>query len=226
MAANYYLKKESEAEQEHYDWKQIISEYMEAPGGGGSITRQVSSTITWGITFTAGVTFEGVNAALGGQYSESKTFSTSYTFNLLAGETARIIYVPKIHFINGWLTKTIEGSPVMGPFPPPPLRMVIDNQWVQIHFPLDGGRFTLEYDKPTFYTDSRFRGTAIRLDKGGHDWGSIPNDEISSLRVPENYTVALFKDTRFKGESIIFGPGDYPYVGDNFNDQTSSINIW
>jgi hypothetical protein len=195
---------------------------MEAPGGGGSIRREVSSTITWGITFD--VSFAAINATLGGQYSESKTFSTSYTFNLLAGETARIIYVPKIHFINGRLTMVIESDII--PATPLPPRTVIDNQWVQIHFPLDGGRFTLEYDRPTFYTDSRFRGQAIRLDKGGHDWGSIPNDEISSLRVPENYTVALFKDTRFQGESIIFRPGDHPYVGDNFNDQTSSIKIW
>lgn len=225
MAAKISIQKVSEADQERYDWKQIISEYMEAPGGGGSIKREVSSTITWGITFTAGgVVFGEINAALGGQYSESKTFTDSYTFNLLPGETARIIYVPKIHFINGSLTKIIESDPIAAtPLPP---RIVIDNQPVQIHFPVDGGRFTLEYDRPTFYTDSRFRGQAIRLDKGGHDWGSIPNDEISSLRVPENYTVALFKDTRFQGESIIFGPGDHPYVGDNFNDQTSSINIW
>jgi hypothetical protein len=131
--------------------------------------------------------------------------------------------------MNGWLTITAGGDIIPtpgGPSIPTKEVVVLDHMWVQIHFPLDGGTFDLEFDVPTFYTDSWYHGQAIRLTKGGHDWGSIPNDAISSLRVPENFTVALFKDTHFQGESITFGPGNYPYVGDNFNDQTSSINIW
>lgn len=230
MPENYSFEKQWEADQDRFDWRQAVSEYVSAPGGGGTVTRVVSATITWGITFSEGISFESVNAAVGGSYSEAKTFGDNYTMNLLGEEKARIIYVPKIHFMNGWLTKTTGGDiipvPSGNPPIPTPVTTEIDHQWIQIHFPVDGGTFELEYDVPTFYTDSWYKGQAIRLTKGVYDWGSIPNDAISSLRVPENYTVALFKDTHFKGESKVFGQGDYPYVGDDFNDQTSSINIW
>lgn len=225
MTILYSFEKQWEGDQDRPDWRQVVSDYILAPGGGGSITKSVSSTVTWGITIDLGISFEHLNASVGGNYSEARTFGEDYRFDLLAGEKARIIFIPKMRFMNGWLTIKEITRP-HGPHTPTQTEVILDQEWTQIHFPIDGGYFTLEHDVPTFYTDSQYQGQVHRLNKGDYDWGSIPNDVISSVRVPLGYTVKLFKDTKFQGESQEFKTGDYPYVGDNFNDQVSSIQVW
>ncbi|MBO3458588.1 beta/gamma crystallin family protein [Aetokthonos hydrillicola Thurmond2011] len=74
------------------------------------------------------------------------------------------------------------------------------------------------------YDDSQYRGFAQTLDVGNYDWGQIHNDTISSLRVPDGMRVTLYSDTHFQGKSKTFTQ-DTPYVGDDFNDITSSIIV-
>lgn len=74
------------------------------------------------------------------------------------------------------------------------------------------------------YDDYQFQGFAQALDPGKYDWGQIHNDTISSLKIPANMKVTLYSDIRFSGQSKTF-TADTPYVGDDFNDQTSSIII-
>lgn len=74
------------------------------------------------------------------------------------------------------------------------------------------------------YDDSQYRGASQALGIGQYDWGQIKNDSISSLKVPTGMKVTLYSDTRFGGKSKMF-TADTPYVGDDFNDITSSIII-
>lgn len=74
------------------------------------------------------------------------------------------------------------------------------------------------------YDDSQFQGFAQALDPGRYDWGQIHNDTISSVKVPVGLKVTLYSDTQFSGQSKTFTT-DTPYVGDDFNDLTSSIVI-
>lgn len=74
------------------------------------------------------------------------------------------------------------------------------------------------------YDDSQYRGASQALGIGRYDWGQIKNDGISSLKVPAGMTVTLYSDTHFRGQSKTF-TADTPYVGDDFNDQTSSMII-
>jgi predicted chitinase len=74
------------------------------------------------------------------------------------------------------------------------------------------------------YDDSQYQGFAQVLDIGQYDWGQIHNDAISSLRVPPGMKVTLYEDTYFQGKSKTFTQ-DTPYVGDDFNDLTSSIIV-
>jgi predicted chitinase/LysM repeat protein len=74
------------------------------------------------------------------------------------------------------------------------------------------------------YDDSRYRGANQALGVGRYDWGQVKNDTISSLKVPAGMQVTLYSDTHFGGRSKTF-TADTPYVGDDFNDQTSSIII-
>ncbi|GAX43974.1 hypothetical protein NIES4075_49890 [Tolypothrix sp. NIES-4075] len=74
------------------------------------------------------------------------------------------------------------------------------------------------------YDDSQYRGASQALGIGKYDWGQIKNDTISSLKVPAGMKVTLYSDTHFGGKSKTF-TADTPYVGDDFNDQTSSIII-
>jgi hypothetical protein len=74
------------------------------------------------------------------------------------------------------------------------------------------------------YDDSQYRGYRQELGAGSYGWGQIHNDTISSLRVPAGMSVTLYTDTHFQGRSKTFTK-DTPYVGDDFNDQTSSIVV-
>ncbi len=77
---------------------------------------------------------------------------------------------------------------------------------------------------PVVYDDSQYGGDWQALDVRSYDWPEIHNDTISSLRVPAGLKVTLFSDTHFMGESKAFTQ-DTPYVGDDMNDQTSSIKV-
>jgi hypothetical protein len=228
MPDTYTFDIQSQVDQLRPDLNQAVSEYVDAPGGGGSVTRQVSATCTWTLQAGISLSFGVVNSNLGGSYSESRTFGDNYIMTLLPGERARIAYTPNFRVVNALVTETSGGDIIPNPTGNSvPTQVVTDysNQPATINLPIDGGHFHLDYDGAHFYTDSQFRGTVIRLAKGDWDWGSIPNDAISSLRVPNNYTVEVFTDTHFQGASRTFGPGDYNYVGDDWNDQISSIKI-
>lgn len=79
-------------------------------------------------------------------------------------------------------------------------------------------------DQVIVYDDSQYQGFAQTLDIGNYDWGQIHNDTISSLRVPDGMKVTLYSDTHFQGKSKTFTQ-DIPYVGNDFNDITSSIKV-
>jgi len=74
--------------------------------------------------------------------------------------------------------------------------------------------------------DANFEGASATLDVGQYDWGQlgIPNDSLSSLRVPAGLRATLYDDTHFGGRSKTFAQ-DADYVGDDFNDITSSIVV-
>lgn len=78
----------------------------------------------------------------------------------------------------------------------------------------------------TIFEDPQFRGRSAELVVGRYDARrlGIANDSLSSLRVPQGLRVTLFEHDGFAGRSKQFG-GDAPFVGKEFNDQTSSIVV-
>jgi hypothetical protein len=86
-------------------------------------------------------------------------------------------------------------------------------------------------DNPTVaevFADRDYGGASLALAVGDYDiealQASLGNDAISSLKVVNGYKVALYTDARFAGVSKTF-TADTPYVGDDFNDQTSSVRV-
>lgn len=78
----------------------------------------------------------------------------------------------------------------------------------------------------TIYEDADFQGNSAALGVGRYDWGQlgIANDSLSSLKVPTGMTATLYEDTHFAGRSKTFTQ-DASYVGNDFNDITSSIVV-
>ncbi|MHC5771824.1 MAG: glycoside hydrolase family 19 protein, partial [Nostoc sp.] len=74
------------------------------------------------------------------------------------------------------------------------------------------------------YDDSQYLGASQVLGVGSYDWGQIKNDSISSVKVPAGMKVTFYSDTHFGGQSKTF-TADTPYVGDDFNDLTSSLIV-
>ncbi|MDJ0616414.1 MAG: Vps62-related protein [Calothrix sp. MO_192.B10] len=86
-------------------------------------------------------------------------------------------------------------------------------------------RNTIKRDFVYIYEDVNFDGKSAELLPGDYDMSSlgIPNDSLSSLKVPLGMKVTLYEHHGFAGRSKTF-THDTPRV-DDFNDITSSIKV-
>jgi hypothetical protein len=88
-------------------------------------------------------------------------------------------------------------------------------------------QFTIQKAGVTFFQDANFGGAAS-LPKGKGDYpvlpSDIPNDWMSSLRVPLGWTVQVFQDANFGGAACTFTT-DTSWVGPACNDIMSSFRI-
>ena len=82
--------------------------------------------------------------------------------------------------------------------------------------------------KATFYYHCWYDGPSVSLGRGNYDMHQIglPNDSISSLRVPAGLTVVLYQHAGFQGRSLRVMSDKICLVNDGFNDETSSIRIY
>lgn len=78
------------------------------------------------------------------------------------------------------------------------------------------------------YKDRNFAGKSLTLQVGEYrmsQLSKVGNDAISSIKVPEGYTVTLYADDNFKGRTLTCD-SDIAWLGaHNFNDITSSIIV-
>jgi hypothetical protein len=84
--------------------------------------------------------------------------------------------------------------------------------------------------KATFYTDVNYSGTAVSLGVSEYDWienAGIPNDAVSSVKVPSGLRVELYEHGSFEGRvlSLTSDTPDLRVSNLNFNDLASSIKI-
>ena len=115
--------------------------------------------------------------------------------------------------ISGSITK--DGNPIVGGTE----ISSSDYEFVAQIYPKPGAS-----DRVIVYTDSEYRGFAQILTQGRYDWGQIHNDVISSVKVPAGKKATFYSDVNFSGQTKTF-TADTPYVGNDFNDRTSSIVI-
>jgi hypothetical protein len=82
------------------------------------------------------------------------------------------------------------------------------------------------YFKVVIYPHTNYQGWSQTLTFGRYKLSDIfiGNDTLSSLKVPVGMTVTLYTDDNFSGYPKVF-ISDTPYVGDDFNDKTSSIVV-
>ncbi|MFF2093094.1 carbohydrate-binding domain-containing protein [Paenibacillus sp. NPDC058174] len=92
----------------------------------------------------------------------------------------------------------------------------------------NGGRVTIT----TFYEDSNYSGTARTLAPGSYTTAQlaaagIPDNWVSSIRVPLGYTVTIYDNDNFTGTQWIFtADTDFPSsTNPNANDKMSSVVI-
>lgn len=82
--------------------------------------------------------------------------------------------------------------------------------------------------KATFYYHCWYDGPSSQLGRGNYDMNQmgLPNDSISSVRVPAGLTVVLYEHAGFQGRSVTLTSDAVCLVNNGFNDQTSSIRIY
>ncbi|WP_157949883.1 Vps62-related protein [Vallitalea okinawensis] len=78
----------------------------------------------------------------------------------------------------------------------------------------------------TIYEHSNYGGSSQVLTPGSYnvDDLSIGNDELTSLRVPTGLKVTLYEHSNWEGDKSIYYM-DNSNVGDDWNDETSSIKV-
>lgn len=81
----------------------------------------------------------------------------------------------------------------------------------------------------TMYLDNDYQGKAVSFDIGRYDMedmirAGIPNDSISSLKVPLGYKLTVYRDIHFGGESKVYS-ADSSYVGNDWNDAITSFVV-
>jgi hypothetical protein len=79
------------------------------------------------------------------------------------------------------------------------------------------------------YQDINYGGRSASLGLGDYTLASLQakgfrNDDLSSLKVPFGYKVTLYADDNFRGTTRVI-TGDTNWIGNDFNDKTSSIKV-
>ena len=115
--------------------------------------------------------------------------------------------------IPGSITK--DGNPIVGGTE----ISSSDYEFVAQIYPKPGAN-----DRAIVYTDSEYQGFAQMLSLGRYNWGEIQNDVISSVKVTAGRKVTFYSDVNFSGQTKTF-TANTPYVGNDFNDRTSSIVV-
>ena len=82
----------------------------------------------------------------------------------------------------------------------------------------------------TFYADINYGGTAITLGVGNYTLSQlnakgIPNDWMSSLKVPDGWTVEVYEHDNFGGTKWTYTSSS-SWVGTDANDKMSSVKIF
>ncbi len=77
-------------------------------------------------------------------------------------------------------------------------------------------------DKVMIYAGTNFQGAYQELEPGKYD--IFGNDKLSSLKVPAGIKVTVYEATGCEGTSKTF-TSDVSWVGDDFKNKTSSINV-
>lgn len=111
-------------------------------------------------------------------------------------------------------TPTTPASPIPAPINPPPIETPPANTNEQV----------------TVYLDCNFEGASAELGEGDHDFRAleslgIPNNRISSIKVPNGYTVTLYNGFKFNGGIRIKTSDSACLIDDDFDNVTSAINI-
>ena len=198
-----------------------------ATKGPSQIAHSESTTVGFSAGLDIGVDiFEGLRTSLNVTYSMTYTDTTTYTFTVDPGRSARVIYIPNMHHFNGWIT-TYKSQPVLAPGAiglRETLVKDLDHVWCPLFFPVPGGKYELEYQEAICYVDQNFSGGSMLLPPGEYNNVEGIAGKISSLRVPDGFRVTLFERVNFQGKSKPF-TSDCFYVGDDFNDITSSIRV-
>ncbi|MFD9607580.1 peptidase inhibitor family I36 protein [Streptomyces sp. NPDC059970] len=78
----------------------------------------------------------------------------------------------------------------------------------------------------TVYTERDYQGKSQALKPGAYDASELKEgeDAISSVRVPEGWTVSLYEDPNFGGRAKLL-TSSTEYVGDDFDNVTSSLIV-
>jgi hypothetical protein len=85
----------------------------------------------------------------------------------------------------------------------------------------------LAFGQVTMFEDCDFRGNSRVFDVGRYNWNQLvlPNDVVSSLKVPTGYIVKLYDNANFRGESVSITTNTACLINQNFNDRMSSFEV-
>lgn len=87
------------------DMRKVITEWLHNPSETNTdVTHKEDVTVQWIIQSSVPIDFSIIKATLNLTYSESRTYGNTYKGNIGSKQTGRMIYIPNMHCIKGWIT--------------------------------------------------------------------------------------------------------------------------
>ncbi len=106
-------------------------------------------------------------------------------------------------------------------------QQVVVAQRIMSAAPIQTFSWPMTQARVTAFTDCPFSGSSVSLDIGDYNMNQIglPNDSISSLRVPSGLQIILYEHSNFEGASVAITSDATCLTDRGWNDRASSLKV-
>jgi hypothetical protein len=106
-------------------------------------------------------------------------------------------------------------------------QQVVVAQRVMSAGPIQTFSWPMTQARVTLFVDCPFVGTSVSLAPGNYNMNQIglPNDSISSVRVPSGLQLVLFEHSDFAGASVVITSDAACLTDRGWNDRASSLRV-
>ena len=184
-------------------------------GGSGTTPPPTTPPATNGVTFYADINYGGTAKTLG---------VGNYTLSQLNAAGIQNDWMSSLRVPSGYKVEVYQNDNFTGT----KWTYTADSSWVGTD--VNDQMTSVKVLAAVFYADINYGGTAVALQPGSYTMTQlnakgIPNDWMSSLKIPSGWTVEVYQNDNLTGTKWTFTASSSS-VGSAVNDQMTSVKIY